>query len=130
MSVKIKGLPKLLNELESKLGEQAMLRISDKALMDAAKEFVKALEAEFARFKDTGASIEEITIKGPELINGVRTVTIHWRGPKGRYRIIHLNEWGTIKNPNPKGKGAIARSMRNAEKAYRNEIKKAIEKGV
>lgn len=130
MSVKINGLPQLLNELETKLGKQAMLRISDKALMDAAKEFVKALESEFARFKDKGWSIEEIAIKGPVEINGVRTVTIHWRGPHGRYRIIHLNEWGTVKNPNPRGKGAVARAMKNSEKAFRDAVRKAIKENL
>ncbi|GAA5416198.1 hypothetical protein Pryu01_01230 [Paraliobacillus ryukyuensis] len=126
MSVKIKGLKKLQNELEKKLGQQAMQRISDKALLDAANEFVKVLKQEFESFKDTGASINEITITGPVWENDIRTMKIHWRGPEGRYRIIHLNEWGTINNPNPAGKGAIARALKNSEKAYRNAVKKAL----
>ncbi|WP_330948894.1 hypothetical protein [Virgibacillus sp. MG-45] len=130
MSVKITGLEKLLTELESRFGKDKMQRISDKALMDAANEFVKALKSEFERFKDQGYSIEEITIKGPIWKNGVRTVAIHWKGPHGRYRIIHLNEWGTVNNPNPAGKGAIARAMRNSETAYRNAVRKALKEGL
>ncbi|WP_424474833.1 hypothetical protein [Oceanobacillus kimchii] len=130
MSVKIRGLDKVLNQLEQKLGEQAMQRISDKALMDAAKEFVRTLRVEFESFRDKGGSIEEITLKGPVTINRIRTVIVHWRGPKGRYRIIHLNEWGTVKNPSPRGKGAIARAMKNSEKAFRQAVRNALKEGL
>lgn len=130
MSVKIRGLNKLLDELETKLGKQGMQRISDKALINAANEFVRVLKSEFQSFRDTGASIDEITITGPLWEQGTRTIKIHWTGPKGRYRIIHLNEWGTIKNPNPRGKGAVARAMKNSEKAYRDAVRKAIKGGL
>ncbi|PAD70884.1 hypothetical protein CHH83_01410 [Bacillus sp. 7586-K] len=130
MSVKISGLENLMRQLEKRYGQQNMQRVSDKALLDGAKVFVKELKSQFESFKDTGASIEEITISEPMWIGNVRTVKVHWQGPEGRFRIIHLNEWGTIKNPNPQGKGAIARALKNAEKAYRNAIKKAIEEGI
>lgn len=130
MSVEIKGLSNLLNELETRYGQNNMQRISDKALIEGAKVFVRELENQFASFKDTGASIEEITITEPMWVGGVRTVKVHWRGPKGRYRIIHLNEWGTVKNPNPKGKGAIARALINAETSYRNTIKESLRRGL
>ncbi|MEC5422392.1 hypothetical protein QGM71_02665 [Virgibacillus sp. C22-A2] len=130
MSVKITGLDKLLSDLESKLGKEGMQRISDQALIDAADEFVKALRSEFQSFRDTGASIDEITTTGPEWVNGVRSIKVHWKGPKGRYRIIHLNEWGTVKNPNPRGKGAVARAMKRSEKAYRDAVRKALKGGL
>ncbi|MGM8215174.1 hypothetical protein ACLIA0_06295 [Bacillaceae bacterium W0354] len=130
MSVEIRGVEEIIKALEQKLGKDNMQKISDKALLKAADEFVKALKIEFERFKDTGASIDEITVTGPVWDGGVRVIKVHWRGPKGRYRIIHLNEWGTIKNPNPRGKGAIARAMKNSEKAYREAVKKALESGL
>lgn len=130
MSVKITGMKKLLADLDKKIGAEKMARVSDAALMAGAKVFVEELRRQFESFKDTGASLEEITISKPMLIKGVRTIKVHWRGPKGRYRIIHLNEWGTVKNPNPKGKGAVARALRNSEKSYRkalmNEIRRDI----
>lgn len=126
MSLQMKGTDKLLNDLEKKLGKARMQAITDQALKEGAKVFVQELEKELESFKDTGASIEEITISPPMTIGGVRTIKIYWRGPKGRYRIIHLNEWGTVKNPNPRGKGAIARAMRNAETAYRNAVIRAL----
>lgn len=130
MSVKISGLDNLVRQLEKRYGKQNMQRVSDRALLAGAKVFVKELKNQFESFKDTGASIDEITISEPMWIGNVRTVKVHWRGPDNRYRIIHLNEWGTIKNPNPPGKGAIARALRNAEKSYRNAIEKTIREGI
>jgi hypothetical protein len=130
MSVKVTGLDKLLGDLEKRFGQSTVKRISDEALMEGAKAFVKELERQFETFKDTGASIEEITISNPMWIQGKRAVKIHWSGPKGRYRVIHLNEFGTVKNPNPDGKGAIVRAMRNSEKAYHDAIADAVRRGI
>lgn len=130
MSVKITGVKEMLQALDNRFGDKAVKRISGQALKAGAQVFVRELKQQFQNFKDTGASIDEITISEPMLIGGVRTIKVHWRGPKGRYRIIHLNEWGTVKNPNPKGKGAIARALRNAEKAYRLAVMEAVRRGL
>ena len=130
MSVSIKGEKELAAALEEKLGKLHVQRISDRALLKGAQVFKRELEQQFERFKAQGYSKDEITIAPPVTLNGVRVVRIHWKGPHGRFRIIHLNEWGTVKNPNPKGKGAVARAMRNAERAYRETIKKALKDGL
>ncbi|MFF2457621.1 hypothetical protein [Peribacillus simplex] len=130
MSVKMHGEKAVMAELEKRLGKVKAQQLSDKAMKQGAQVFIKELKIQFATFKDTGASIEEMTISEPMWVAGVRTIKIHWRGPKDRYRIIHLNEFGTVQNPSPRGKGAIARAMRNAESAYRNAIKQAIREGL
>jgi len=126
MSVKLTGEKKLLADIEKHIGKLKVQQLSDMALKKGAQVFVRELKSQFESFKDTGATIDEITISEPMWVNGSRTIKIHWKGPKDRYRIIHLNEFGTVKNPNPKGKGAIARAMRNAEKEYRDTIKRVI----
>jgi HK97 gp10 family phage protein len=130
VGVKIKGVNKLISQLEEKYGEQNARRISDKALKAGAEVFVRELKQELETFRDKGGTVEELTIGDPEDIGGVRVVKVHWKGPRGRYRIIHLNEWGTVKNPNPRGKGAIARALKNSEKAYRAAIKRAVQEGI
>lgn len=130
MSVKVTGQKQLMAELEKRLGKQKMQRISDEGLKRGAEVFVKELKSQFQSFKDTGYSIEDTSISDPMWVGNTRTIKIHWNGPHGRYRIIHLNEFGTIINPHPRGKGAVARSMRNAESAYRAVIKQAIQGGV
>jgi hypothetical protein len=130
MSVRINGLTRLLADLERRLGQERIQAISDEALRAGAEEFVRELIIQFESFKDKGYSIEEITISGPITVSGVRTMKIHWRGPHDRYRIIHLNEWGTVQNPNPDGKGAIARALRNSENAYKRAVEDAIRRGI
>lgn len=130
MSVKISGLDKLQKDLESRLGKAKMQTIVDAALKDGAAVFVKELKSQFESFKDEGESIKEMTTTEPYNLNGVRTITVKWVGPKKRYSIIHLNEFGTIKNPSPRGKGAIARALENSRKAYRKALADRIRSGV
>ena len=112
MSVEVKGVHQMLREIGEQYGEIKMLKAQDKALNKGAKYFMSVLKANFEVFRDTGASIHEITVTNPYTIHGnTRMVKVHWHGSMNRYAIIHLNEWGTIKNPNPRGKGAIARTM-------------------
>lgn len=130
MSMKISGMNKLLADIEKHLGKAKMQRVTDAALTAGAKVFVTELKRQFETFRDTGASKDEITISKPYTKGGVRMISVHWRGPKNRYRIIHLNEWGTVKNPNPRGKGKIAAALRNAEKAYRSTLIAHIRKAI
>lgn len=124
MGVKITGLKRLEKELDDRLGPKRMREVTDKALKAGAQVFVKQLKIEFEKFKDTGNSIKEITLSEPQWVNGQRAITVYWKGPNDRYRIIHLNEHGTVKNPNPAGKGAIARAMSRSQDAYREAVKK------
>ncbi len=130
MGVNITGISELEQELLRRLGSQRTQLIVDRALVAGANVFVRELKRQFESFKDTGESIEEITISQPMTVSGKRTIKVFWRGPEGRYRIIHLNEWGTVKNPNPRGKGAIARAMRNAKNAYRETVKRELRRGL
>lgn len=136
MSVKITGEKQLLAELEKRFGKAKMQQISDKALKAGAEVFIAELKTQLSTFSRAGKGMsegythDEVTATEPETVGGVRTIKIHWMDGHGRYRIIHLNEFGTVKNPNPSGKGAIARAMRNAESAYREAIKKAVQEGI
>ncbi|WP_102707014.1 HK97 gp10 family phage protein [Terribacillus saccharophilus] len=130
MSVEVKGLNKLLQEIESRYGKGNVHRVSDRALEKGAEVFVRELKRQFQAFRDTGASLREITVSKPVSIGSDRLIRIHWKGPDNRYRIIHLNEFGTVKNPTPRGKGAIARAMRNAEDAYRAAVIQAVRSGL
>lgn len=127
MAVKVTGMKKLEAELEARYGWRRMREISNDALLQGAEVVKKEIEQNFESFRDTGASIREITIsEATEDANGLKR-EIHWVGPDDRYRLIHINEWGTIKNPNPAGKGKVAVSVEASKKAYRQAIKKALE---
>jgi hypothetical protein len=130
MGVTIRGEMELLRELERRIGEQAARRISDQALRAGAAIFVHELKIQLATFRDKGFTIEEVTISDPEWQGMTRIIKVHWRGPHGRYRVIHLNENGTVRIPNPPGKGKIRRALRNSEDLYRAAIKRAIEEAL
>lgn len=127
MSVKINGLKKLQDTLISRYGPVAIQKIIGPSLNKGAELFIKELGSNFESFKDTGASIDEITVSELKVDANGYKVYIHWKGPNDRYRLIHLNEWGSIKNPNPKGKGKVAFSLKNGQKSYRAVIKKELE---
>lgn len=126
LNVKVNGVEEVNRELERRFGGKSMERILDKALPAGAAVIKKELESNFESFKDTGASKDEITISKPMTLNGTRTVVIYWSGPKKRYTIIHLNEFGTIKNPSPRGKGAIERALRAGQAEYLRVVKQEI----
>lgn len=130
MSAEIRGVSELLVDLERRFGEQAVQRLSDQALIEASQVFKVALIAQLNSFKDTGATLEELTFSDPYTKDGVRTITVHWKGPKGRYRVIHLNEYGTVSNPNPRGKGSIARAVLISEGSYAQAIRNLVERGL
>src|SRR5690625_1349104 len=132
IDIKMTGVEELIAELESRLGKDNMERISDAALFKGAQLFVKVLNASIGTSGKyaNGWTVADTSIEGPIYVGGVKTVKVHWNGPHGRYRIIHLNEWGTVKMPNPPRKGAIARAMREAENAYREIIKQAVLEGI
>ncbi|MEK4565191.1 hypothetical protein MKX54_11005 [Alkalihalobacillus sp. FSL R5-0424] len=129
-TVKVTGMKKLLADLESRFGEKRMLEIKTRAVESGAKLFAQELKRQLTPFKDQGYTVDEITVSKPFVVNGEVQIKIHWRGPNNRYRIIHLNEWGTIRNPSPPAKGAIRRAQESSVKVYRNAVKKAIIRGM
>lgn len=132
IKAEFKGMNELLAELDRRFGEENMNRIGDAALLKGAEVFVKYLKTSIGTSGKyaKGWTVDDITISDPVYISGVKTIKVHFNGPRGRYRIVHLNEWGTVKIPNPPRKGAIARAMRNAEHAYREAIKQAVLEGI
>ncbi|MDO0970879.1 hypothetical protein [Staphylococcus haemolyticus] len=134
MSVTIKGDKEIITYLENKYGKSATKRITDFALTKGGQKVVQIIKNNIDSFKDTGESVKETTVSKPMTINGVRTVKIHWRGPKQRYRIIHLNEYGHYdrsgKWVNTAGKGVIENAMRKGRETYFRTVKEEMRKRV
>ncbi len=134
MTVTVKGDKEIIAYLEKKYGRSATKRITDFALTKGGQKVVQIIKNNMKSFKDTGESVEETTVSKPMTINGVRTVKIHWRGPKQRYRIIHLNEYGHFdragKWVNTRGKGVIENAMREGRETYFRTVKEEMRKRV
>jgi len=134
MTIKMKGDKEIIAYLEKNYGKSATKRITDFALTKGGQKVVQIIKNNMKSFKDTGESVEETTVSKPMTINGVRTVKIHWRGPKQRYRIIHLNEYGHYdrsgKWVNTAGKGVIENAMREGRETYFKTVKEEMRKRV
>lgn len=134
MTVTVKGDKEIIAYLEKKYGKSATKRITDFALTKGGQKVVQIIKNNMKSFKDTGESVEETTVSKPMTINGVRTVKIHWRGPRQRYRIIHLNEYGHFdragKWVNTRGKGVIENAMREGRETYFRTVKEEIRRRV
>lgn len=76
----------LERELEKRFGIKEMVKVQDKALIAGAKVIVEEVKKQLKPSKDTGALINEVSLSKPEWINGKRTITVHWRGSKDRYK--------------------------------------------
>lgn len=118
MAIKVEGLKELEAELEKRFSKDKMEEITDVALFKGAQVIYDAIRSNLEPHKATGATYDEVTISKPVTLNGTRTIRIYWKGPMNRYRIIHLNEHGTIRNPNPKSKGEIDRALKRAREVY------------
>lgn len=134
MTITMKGDKEIIAYLEKNYGKSATKRITDFALNKGGQKVVQIIKNNMKSFKDTGESVEETTVSKPMTINGVRTVKIHWRGPKQRYRIIHLNEYGHFdrsgKWVNTAGKGVIENAMREGREKYFRTVKEEMRKRV
>lgn len=126
ITFEVNGVEETIQDLENIFGKSALSRKIDKGLNAGAKVIKRELENNFEGFKKTGASKDEISISEPMDLQGVRTIKIYWNGPKNRYRIIHLNEFGTVKNPNPRGKGAVENAIRAGQEEFFRVVEDSI----
>lgn len=131
MAVKIHGVNKLIQELDRKFGVERIEGITDEALTMGALVFGMELRRQLRTFKDQGYTLDELTISPPGANEyGSRSIKVYWRGKHQRYRIIHFNEWGTIRNPRPRGKGKIAKALQLSRNAYAKAIRDTIRRNL
>ncbi|HDF8572447.1 TPA: HK97 gp10 family phage protein [Staphylococcus aureus] len=133
MSVKVTGDKTLESELEKRFGIKEMVKVQDKALVAGAKVIVEEVKKQLKPSKNTGALINEVSYSEPEWIKGRRTITVHWRGPKDRYRLVHLIEnghvqKGTGKFIKPKAMGGVNRAIRQGQRRYFETLKRELKK--
>lgn len=136
MGVKITGVSQLLTELEGRFNQTKIKSVVDKALTDGSLVFGMELRRQLATFSDgqgysKGYTLSDMTITEPsDSFNGNRAMVVHWNGPHSRYRIIHLNEWGTILNPHPAGFGKIAKAMEISQGSYGRAVGDSIRRNL
>ena len=128
MSVEIKGIEGVTDKVHQDI-QNLISKTETESLLNGAEVVKSAIIKEFGKFKDTGASIDEIKISKPVKSNGKSKVILHWGGPQKRYKIIHLNEYGYTKHGKkkaskikPRGFGAIQRALLLSRNNYKDAV--------
>lgn len=132
-SVEIKGVSETLRSLEKKFGDKKVRAITRKAINEGTSEVEEQMKWAILSFKDTGATIDEVVRTMATYKNYNAEAEIGWNGPRQRYRLIHLNEWGYTKNGRqikPRGFGVITKSLKSSEKLYLNAVARELKKNL
>lgn len=133
MSASITGVDDIIRRLKNEFGSTKFSRIENEALKKGAKKVALSIHNELVPFKDTGATVDEIVVGSPTTRGGFKHILVGWKGPKDRYRLVHLNEFGYTKDGkryHPRAKGAIQRAVDNSRQnffdAVANELRKRL----
>lgn len=124
-NVELTGVNETLRALEKTLGTSKVRKITREAVDKGADDVEEQMKWAMLSFKDTGATINEVVRKKAAYRNENTEAQIGWNGPKQRYRLIHLNEWGYTRNGRqikPRGFGVITKSLKSSEKLYINAV--------
>lgn len=132
MKAKLRGEKELQKELERRYGKKRMQKVTDDALVKGGKKVASIIRKDMMSVRKTGKSARATSVSNPIWIGGTRAVKIHWDDGTGRYRIIHLNEYGHYdkagKWVNPSGKGVIENALRQGRDVYFAEVKAELQR--
>lgn len=128
----IRGVDEVIKALDDQFSERRSTRIQNQAINEATESFREGLEKAVSVYSDgsgssTGATASETTSsRASKKASGVRTSRVGWNGPKQRYKLIHLNEFGYVrwgKKYNPRGSGVIRAYIDKAQNVYIKDIR-------
>lgn len=119
-SLDIKGLDEIVNKLNTKFSERRVNQFVNSALTVAGRYAATDIKNAVGSYRDTGATVNEITAGKARLRGGVRNIRIGWSGDgsKQRWRLVHLNEFGYTRNGRtytPRGSGKIRAAYDNMQ---------------
>lgn len=121
MSVEIRGLEDLQKAIANAYSGAQAKRIRKQALNTGGDVVVEQMKKNFEAFKGAGFSQEEIMRTDARTKNDIEELKIGWNGEHGRWRIIHLNEFGYTrkgKQYTPRGFGVIAKTVEQSKEEY------------
>lgn len=136
MSVEIKGMDEVLAKLDQQLGTRKVNAYSKEALTIMGRYLAVQIKNAVASYKDTGATVQEITVSTPRKKDGTLTVKIGWdgMGSRQRWRLVHLNEFGYTRGGHtyrPRGIGKIQKAYDSnkvqAKELGQNQLRKLVD---
>ena len=134
MSVKV-DIQDVLKSMEKEINNPKTNKIQNDALNKGSQVISSKLTSGFNKFVgtkySTGATRDEITVQRARKTKDGRMASIGWNGPKERYRLIHLNEWGYTrkgKKYRPRMSGTVTNTLKASENDYLNTVYKELKK--
>lgn len=123
----IRGVDEVIKALDEQFSERRSSSIQNKTVNEATEIFKEGLAEAISVYSDTGATVGETTrSRASKKADGTRTSRVGWSGPKKRYKLIHLNEFGYVrwgKRYNPRGTGVIRAYIDKSQKIYIENIR-------
>lgn len=131
MSFEIRGLEELQKAINEAYSGTKAKQIRKTALNAGGDVVVDRLKRNFEAFKETGYSQDEIMRTNAKTKNDIEELEVGWGGEHGRWRLIHLNEFGYTRNGKqytPRGFGVIAKTVEETKKEYLDTITEEMRK--
>lgn len=126
----MRGIDEVIKALDEQFSERRSSSIQNKAVNEAAEIFKDGLAETISVYSDTGETVGETTRSRSSIkAGGVRTARVGWNGPKQRYKLIHLNEFGYVrwgKRYNPRGMGVIRAYIDKSQNVYIENIRNGL----
>ena len=125
----IRGTEQLLKAIREKCSGAKAKAAYRKALNAGADMIACELNDRYTKVSGpyrTGGTAREVTRGSVRTSGGIPTVKVGWEGPQGRWRLIHLEEWGYTKGGRqykPSSYGLIDRTLRDTKKDYFQTIR-------
>lgn len=130
MSFDIKGVEEVLKNMEDKLGERRVSRIVNKTLNESGEDFKKGLAQAVSSYRHTGATVDEVVRSRSSRRGGNFSLRVGWAGPKKRYKLVHLNEFGYVRwgrRYSPRGMGVIRKHIDTGGRKYLVDVRTGLE---
>ena len=115
----------IFRNIEARLGDTKVRRSTNKVLKKSAKELEPEFKDAISAYKDTGATVDSAVTGGVAGSgDGVPIVKLGFTSP--RWQLVHLNELGYAKKPNPRGFGVIRKFAEAKRESFKNKVAQGI----
>lgn len=122
---KIEGMEGLLKAVTEAYSGTKAVRMQMEALNAGGDVVVEQMKKNFESFKDTGYSQDEIMRTDASTRENTTKLKIGWEGEHGRWRLVHLNEFGYNRmgrQYTPKGFGTIGKSITESRDDFEEAV--------
>lgn len=130
---KIEGADALQKAIMQAYSGRKAKRIQKEALNAGGDVVVEVLKKNFDDFKDTGYSKDEIMRTDARSKSDIEELKIGWNGEHGRWRLVHLNEFGYTKmgkQYTPKGFGVIVKTIAEVKDEFGHAVAETMRKNL